>query len=182
MINRLKKSDVDVIQLRDKESAMKVVLKDALLLKKALLNTSKIFIVNDYPQIARLADSDGVHLGQRDARIGAVKKLLGKGKIIGVSCHSLKQAKEAQKKGADYIGIGPVFRTPTKPEYRPVGLKLIRESADAIRIPSFAIGGVNRKNMPRLLAAGGKRIAVCRAILEEKNVELAANNIFKALV
>ncbi|MBU4345803.1 MAG: thiamine phosphate synthase [Candidatus Omnitrophica bacterium] len=158
---KIKDLPVDIIQLRDKISDKETVLKDALRLRRALSNTGIIFIINDYLDIARLIDSDGVHLGQDDLPIGIARRLLGKDKIIGVSCHSLKQAKSAEVQGADYISIGPVFSTPTKPEYKPVGLGLIREISQEIKIPFFAIGGINEKNIGKVLDAGAKRIAVC---------------------
>ncbi|MBU3958625.1 MAG: thiamine phosphate synthase [Candidatus Omnitrophica bacterium] len=158
---KIKDLPVDIIQLRDKISDKETVLKDALRLRRALSNTGIIFIINDYLDIARLIDSDGVHLGQDDLPIGIARRLLGKDKIIGVSCHSLKQAKSAEVQGADYISIGPVFSTPTKPEYKPVGLGLIREISQKIKIPFFAVGGINEKNIGKVLDAGAKRIAVC---------------------
>ena len=181
VINRIKNADFDVVQLRDKESKMQDTLKDAILIKNALANTSKLFIVNDYPQIARILDCDGVHLGQSDPKIKDVRKFLGRNKLIGISCHSLKQAREAEENGADYIGIGPVFKTPTKPKAKPVGLRLVREGAGSVSIPFFAIGNVKRNNIKELLAAGAKRVAVCRAILQADEPALAAKSIREAL-
>jgi len=155
-----------IIQLRDKLSSKKSILREALLLQRLFFNTKTLFIVNDYLEIAKIVDCDGVHLGQDDTPIEIARKVLGRDKIIGISCHNLKQALRAQKYGADYIGIGPVFTTPAKPEYKAIGLNLIKKLNDKIKIPFFLIGGINLNNTNRVLSAGAKRIAVCRAICQ----------------
>jgi thiamine-phosphate pyrophosphorylase len=157
----------DIMQLRDKTSDKLEVLKEALLLKVLLRNTRTLFIVNDYPDIAALCGADGVHLGRSDAQLKEARRLLGRDKIIGISCRCLKQALDAQKGGADYIGIGPVCRTPLK-NARPIGLAELRKLKGLIRIPYFAIGGVEKKNLDHILKAGAQRVAVCRAVLKAK--------------
>jgi thiamine-phosphate pyrophosphorylase len=164
LARKLKDSGLDIIQFRDKISKKKDILKEAILLSKLLANSNTIFIVNDYPDIAKISDSDGIHLGQTDTPIETARRILGKDKIIGISCHNLKQAKEAQTEGADYISIGPVFPTPLKPGVKPLGLKLIKKAKKEIRIPFFAIGGINQDNIGRVLSAGARRIAVCRLV------------------
>lgn len=160
------RDSIQIIQLRDKVSTKKEILQDAFLLKKLLSRPRKLFIINDYLDIARIVDSEGLHLGQGDIPLKIARKFLGKDKIIGISCHNLKQALEAQSAGADYISIGPIFSTPTKPEYKPVGLNLFRRCKWRIKIPLFAIGGINTGNLKQVLSAGVERIAVCRAILQ----------------
>lgn len=151
-----------ITQYRDKNSKREDILKRALSLRKILPKEKTLFIINDYIDIAKISGCDGLHLGQKDLSIETARMILGKDKIIGISCHSLKQAKDAQRRGADYIGIGPVFSTPTKPDYKPIGLKEFKKIRQDIRIPFFAIGGINDKNIREVLNAGANRVAVCR--------------------
>lgn len=181
IVSKANGSGVDIIQLRDKESKKEYILKEAYRLKKLLTNTGILFIVNDYIDIAKLVDSDGIHLGQGDLPITAARQLLGSGKIIGKSCHSLNQAVKAEKEGADYISIGPVYATVTKPEYKAVGLSLIKKVRKAIRIPFFVIGGINKENIRDILPLGIKRIAVCRAVCRAKNIMFTIKKFSKIL-
>ncbi|MFC1804743.1 thiamine phosphate synthase [Candidatus Omnitrophota bacterium] len=158
---KLKRAGVSILQLRDKQSARRDVIFEARRLK-ALLKKRSLFIINDYLDIARITDADGIHLGQDDLPIELARKILGPDKLIGISCHSLKQAKQAEIEGADYISIGPVYRTPTKPQYKAVGIRTLRMVARSIKIPVFAIGGINQKNIDKILSAGARRVAVCR--------------------
>ena len=140
--NKLKYSGVDLIQLRDKISDKLEILKDALLLTKTLKNSKSLFIINDHVDIAAISCADGVHLGQRDGNVKEARSLLGKNKIIGVSCSNLKQALMAQRNGADYIGIGPIYRSPTKHGCEGIGLKELCKFKNLIHIPYFAIGNI----------------------------------------
>ena len=176
-----KDSKVDIIQLRDKRNSRGLLLKAAMKLNKLFKATNKIFIINDHPDIAKIADCDGVHLGQGDWPVKKARKLLGRNKIIGVSCHNLKQAKKAQSEGADYIGIGPVFATKTKPDYLPIGLSGVNALKGKISIPYFAIGDIKENNIDSVVRQGAKRVAVCRAILEAKDYKNAARTIYTAL-
>ncbi len=179
--SRVRSLGVDIIQFRDKESKKEDILRNAFLIHKLLLNTKKLFIVNDYPDVAKLINSDGLHLGQDDTPIEIARRILGKNKIIGISCHNLKQAIQAQKKGADYIGIGPVFATPTKLEHKPIGLDLIETLNKKIRIPFFVIGDVNLNNITGILSAGAERVAVCRAVLQAKSISSAIRGFSQTL-
>lgn len=172
----IKDSGVDIIQFRDKDSPKKYILENTYALRKLLSGTKTIFIVNDYLDIAKIADSDGVHLGASDTSIEIARKILGKDKIIGVSCHNLSQAITAQKKGADYISIGPIFPTATKPEYGPIGLDLIEEVNKKIKVPFFVIGGINQNNIKQVLSCGATRVAVCRAICQAKNISFTTRH------
>ena len=172
---------VALIQLRDKFSAKADILKFALKLSKYLASTKTLFIVNDYADIAVRVLADGVHLGQEDLPLNEARKILGKDKIIGLSCHNLAQASRAQKQGADYIGFGPLYATATKPGYPGIGLKAAAELKAKIKIPYFAIGNINEGNIKEITAAGFKRIAVCRAILNAKDPQQAAKRLYKKL-
>jgi thiamine-phosphate pyrophosphorylase len=105
------------------------------------------------------------------------RKLLGKNKIIGCSTHSLEQALQAQAEGADYIGVGPIFSTPTKPDYKAVGLDLIRQINGKVKIPFVAIGGIDTTNISAVLSAGAKIIAVVRASVGQKDIVGATRNL-----
>ncbi len=177
----LRDSGADIVQLRDKRSDKRAVYEEAERLRPLFAGTKTLFIINDYADIALSLDCDGVHLGQRDMPLEAARGILGRKKIIGISCSTITQALEAQKNGADYIGIGPVFVTSTKPEAEAVGLKLLRECAQKIRIPFFAIGGINNRSLPAVLTAGAGRICMCRAILKAPDVSLATGH-FKQLL
>jgi len=172
---------IDLIQLRDKQSAKAAVLNLAIKLSQQLSRTKTLFIINDYVDLVVASGADGLHLGQDDLPINEARKILGKDYIIGISCHSLAQALKAQAEGADYIGIGPVYRTATKPDYKPIGLKILRQLKGKIKIPYFAIGDIGLKNVQEIIAAGAKRIAVCREILKADNQEEAAKQLSKIL-
>ena len=181
IVSKIKDLGADIIQLRDKESKKESILKEAYKLRKLLTNSQALFIINDYIDVAKIVDSDGIHLGQNDMPLDTARQLLGKEKIIGVSCHNLNQAIQAQKNGADYISIGPIFSTPTKPEYKAVGLDLIRKVKRAIHIPFFVIGGINENNVNDITSQGVKRAAVCRAICRAKDIPSTIKKLSKIL-
>jgi thiamine-phosphate pyrophosphorylase len=156
-------SGVDVIQLRDKIGSGRQVLEFATQAVK-FLKHRVLFIVNDRVDLALASGADGVHVGQEDMPIKVVRKLMGNKAIIGSSCQSLAQAQAAQKQGADYIGFGSVFKTLTKPDRQPMDLQVLKQTVNKIKIPVFAIGGINLENVGQLSRAGIKKIAVTRAI------------------
>jgi len=172
---------IGLVQLRDKTSAKAEVLKFAVKLAKQVAQTKSLFIVNDYVDVAVKSNADGVHLGQDDLALKQARKILGQDKIIGISCHSLAQALKAQKEGADYIGFGPIYATATKPELAGIGLKVAAQLKTKIHIPCFAIGNINQSNVKKITACGFERIAVCRAILEDRSPQCAAKRLFQKL-
>lgn len=172
---------IGLIQIRDKLSAKLDILEFALGLVKQLSGTKTLLIINDHVDIALACGANGVHLGQDDFSLKQARELLGQDKIIGVSCHSLAQAIQAQKQGADYIGIGPIYPTPTKPEYQAIGLGVLRQLKGKIKIPYFAIGDIGPDNLREVIASGARRIAVCRAILKAHNPKQAVGKLFKEL-
>ena len=171
----------DVIQLRDKHAGDRELLAQA----RALLKITKPFriplIVNDRAKVAQMAGADGVHLGQEDGDLKAARKILGPKAIVGRSTHSMAQALKAQKQGFDYIGVGPVFQTPTKPSYTPVGLDLVHFASKRLKIPFVAIGGIDLKNLSEVRAAGAKTVAVVRAVCIAKNPKKACEEIIKLI-
>ena len=156
------KYGVDIVQLRDKNGLAKDILKFSRRMRNLLKNRIP-YIINDRVDLA-MASACGVHLGQDDLPIAFARKLMGPKAIIGASCQSLKQALVAERQGADYIGLGSVFKTLTKPQRHPMDLNLLAEVVRRIKIPVFAIGGINVRNLPLVKAAGVQRLAVCRAI------------------
>ncbi|MFA5089419.1 MAG: thiamine phosphate synthase [Candidatus Omnitrophota bacterium] len=159
-----------IIQLRDKDCSRYQLLEYARDLRKAVDGLPVISIINDYTDIASIAECDGIHLGQEDTSIESARDILGKDKIIGISCHNLKEAEEAQDKGADYIGLGPVFNTTTKPGCPPINQEIIAKVIRKIKVPVFVIGGINRCNIGRLIQMGAQRLALCQAILGGGNI------------
>jgi len=164
----------DIIQLRDKESTADEIVKAGRAIRAAVSRNKALFIINDRPDIALEVDADGVHLGQHDLPVYAARKILGKDKIIGLSTHSLEEAVAAQDSGADYIGVGPVFSTPTKPDYKAVGLELIKKVKIVSRLPFVVIGGIDESNVNEVISAGASRVAVVRAVCGAKNIKEAA--------
>jgi thiamine-phosphate pyrophosphorylase len=134
-----------------------------------------LFIVNDRPDLAIACAADGVHLGQDDGHVAAVRGLVGEDLVIGLSTHSPAQIDAAT--GVDYIAVGPVYATPTKPDYPPVGTKLVEYAAANARVPFFAIGGIDTQNVAQVVAAGGGRVAVVRAIRDAADPAEAARGL-----
>jgi len=170
---------IDIIQLRDKLSSRREVLLAAQSLAKLLRRRGNrvLFIVNDFIEVALMADSDGVHLGQDDLSVATARLILGKDRIIGKSCHSLAQARRAVKEGADYIGIGPVFETATKPGRLPIGIRLTRRVCREIKVPVFPIGGIDHSALRRLRSSGIQRAAVCKAICRSRDPAASARRL-----
>lgn len=127
--------------------------------------------------IAKLVNADGLHIGQDDLPVEAVRGLLGPGKIIGKSCHSLAQAAAAENEKVDYISVGPIFSTPTKPDYQAVGLELLKNVLSRVSLAVIAIGGIDKNNIGLVRGTGAKNIAVVRAICEAGDVEKAITDL-----
>ena len=172
----------DIVQLRSKTLADGALYRLGIQFRKIANRYRKLFFVNDRPDLALAVGADGVHLGQDDLPPEGVQKVLkGKGIFVGRSTHSLAEALAAVREGADYIGVGPVFKTPTKPTYEPVGLDLVREVRRRIKIPFVVIGGINSKNISGVLSAGATRVAVVRAVFGAPDVYQATKRLREAL-
>jgi thiamine-phosphate pyrophosphorylase len=181
MILPVMNAGVRWIQYRDKKRSRREIYEEAVRLRNMIKPSDGIFIVNDHADIALAADADGVHLGQDDLPLKAAKKIMGEGKIIGISTHSLEQAEAAERDGADYIGFGPIFHTKTKDAGSPKGIDMLREIRGNVRLPIVAIGGINPENVHSVLEAGADAIAVASAILSGDIEENASRfmNIIK---
>jgi thiamine-phosphate pyrophosphorylase len=165
MIRPVMNAGVKWIQYRDKERSRREIYEEAVRLRSMIKQSDGIFIVNDHTDIALAVDTDGVHLGQDDLPLKEARKIMGEGKIIGISTHSLEQAEAAERDGADYIGFGPVFHTKTKAAGSPKGIDMLREIRKHVHLPVIAIGGLDLENVQSVLEAGADAIAVASAIL-----------------
>lgn len=170
---------VDIIQLRIKDGSDSEVLAAAARFKRICAQHEALFLLNDSPELAVEADADGVHLGQEDKPVPDARKTVGRERLVGLSTHSEQQILEAD--GADYIGVGPVHETPTKPGRPAVGLELVRCAAHSARVPFFAIGGIDAGNVERVRDAGASRVAVVRALTESPDPKRSARALCRAL-
>lgn len=160
---------VDVLQLRDKRLDDRSLLQRARLLRELTRETPTLLIVNDRPDLAVLCGADGVHVGQEELSVKAVRTLVGPHMLVGVSTHSLAQARQAVLDGADYLGVGPVFPSDTKSFAAYPGVALVGQVAAEIRLPAFAIGGITPQTLPEVIAAGLRRVAVSGAITQARD-------------
>lgn len=170
-----------MIQLREKTLADRPLLERARQVRNWTRQAGVLFIVNDRPDIARLADADGVHLGQDEIPVHEARRLLGPEAIIGVSTHSPEQVRQAVLDGASYIGVGPTFPSGTKqfPEFP--GLALVRQATELTSLPAFVIGGVTLDNVELVVAAGGRRVAVGAAICQAEDPRAVAMRLDQTL-
>ncbi|MHB1013418.1 MAG: thiamine phosphate synthase [Desulfobacteria bacterium] len=173
----------DVLQLRDKEASSGELYREALRLRKLTREAKVPFIVNDRLDIALAADADGVHVGQSDLPASVVRKIMGPGKILGVSVVTVEEALRAEKDGADYLGVGPVFEARgTKPDTRaPLGVDRIARIRGHCRLPIVAIGGINAENARKVREAGADAAAVISAIVSADDIEQAARRLRREL-
>jgi thiamine-phosphate pyrophosphorylase len=161
---------VDLIQLRGKGKSIDELINLAFEIHEITARSDTPLIVNDHAEIAAQVPVEGVHVGQDDDSILIARQKAGRDLIIGKSTHSLAQAHTAQGEGADYIGFGPIFTTPTKPDYKPIGLDDIKQVHLDVGIPIFCIGGINIDNLQRVIDAGAKRVVMVSALLKAHSI------------
>ncbi len=161
---------VDLIQLRGKGKPIDELVNLASEVHEITARSETPLIVNDYAEIAARVPVEGVHVGQDDDSILLARQKAGRDLIVGKSTHSLVQAHMAQGEGADYIGFGPIFATPTKPDYPPIGLGGIRQVHLDVGIPIFCIGGINIDNLQQVIDAGAKRVVMVSALLKAQSI------------
>jgi thiamine-phosphate pyrophosphorylase len=161
---------VDLIQLRGKGKSIDELINLAFEIHEITAPSDTPLIVNDHAEIAAQVPVEGVHVGQDDDSILIARQKAGRDLIIGKSTHSLAQAHTAQGEGADYIGFGPIFTTPTKPDYKPIGLDDIKQVHLDVGIPIFCIGGINIDNLQRVIDAGAKRVVMVSALLKAHSI------------
>ncbi len=168
---------VAMVQYRDKSSSAAEVCRVCDKLRSITSRKGVILIVNDRADIAHAVGADGVHLGQDDMPVASAREILGSKKIIGKSTHSFLQARQALKEDIDYIAVGPIFSTPTKPGAKPVGCELISRVRAMTDKPIIAIGGITAKNLPEVLDAGADGAAVISAILKTANIRSSTRRL-----
>ena len=161
---------VDLIQLRGKNKSIEELVELSKELHELSAKSATPLIVNDYAEVASSTPAEGVHVGQDDDPIEIVRQKVARDILVGKSTHSLEQARAARAEGADYIGFGPIFATPTKPDYAPIGLEDITRVHAEVNLPIFCIGGINIDNLQRVIDAGAKRVVMVSALLKAHNI------------
>ena len=172
---------VDIIQLREKTLSDRRFLELAKWIREWTAEAGVLFIVNDRPDLACLADANGVHVGQGDLTVHEARKIVGGHKLVGVSTHAIEQARQAVLDGADYVGMGPVFTSRTKSFETFAGLEYVAQISNEIALPSFAIGGITTHNIAKVLAAGARRVAVSSEICQSEDPERITSMLKESL-
>jgi thiamine-phosphate pyrophosphorylase len=170
---------VDIVQLRDKKLSDDELLRAAEPFRRACAAFGALFVLNDRPDLVAASGADGVHVGQSDASVAAARAAVGEDRLVGLSIE--REAQLDTTDGADYLGVGAVFSTPTKTESAAGGLELVRAAAARATIPWFAIGGIDLTNVAEVAAAGAPGVAVVRAVRDADDPEATARALRAAL-
>ena len=170
VVEQMIEGGADLIQLRGKKNSIGQLVDLAIDLHQLTTKSSTPLIVNDCAEVASQVPVEGVHVGQQDNSIDLMRRKTGRNILVGKSTHSLEQAHAAQKEGADYIGFGPIFATPTKPDYAPIGLADIRRVHAEVSVPIFCIGGINIDNLQNVIDAGAKRVVMVSGLLRAHSI------------
>lgn len=176
-VEKALKGGATFLQLREKELEYGKFLDEAKEMKALCRKYHVPFVIDDNVDIAMASDADGVHVGQGDMEAGHVRQLIGADKILGVSVQTVEQAVLAEKKGADYLGVGAVFHTDSKADADHVGYETLKKICEAVSIPVVAIGGINRENIMQLSGSGICGVAVISAIFAQPDIEKAASDL-----
>jgi thiamine-phosphate pyrophosphorylase len=172
---------VDIVQLRMKGASDAEIVAAGRLFAGAAREHGALFILNDRPDLVADTGADGVHVGQDDTSVRDARAVVGPDRLVGLSTHSPSQIDAASGAGVDYIGVGPVHPTPTKPGRPAVGLGLVRYAAENAAVPFFAIGDISPANVAAVRDAGAERVAVVRALTESSDPAMAARTLREAL-
>jgi thiamine-phosphate pyrophosphorylase len=181
LVRVLVEAETHVLQLRDKKLDDRTLLARARTLRELARGSKTLFIMNDRVDLAAISDADGVHVGQEELTVKDARSIIGPTKLIGVSTHSIEQARQAVLDGANYIGCGPTFPSSTKSFDAFAGLDFLRSVTAEIKLPAFAIGGITRENLPQVQAAGINRVALSGAVLNATEPGKAARELIAAL-
>ena len=176
------KGGVDLIQLRGKKQSVDELVDLAEELHELTSRSSTPLIVNDHAEIAQRVPVAGVHVGQDDDSIEVARRKAGRPVVVGKSTHRLEQAHAAQREGADYIGFGPIFATPTKPDCEPIGLKDIKQAHLDVNLPIFCIGGIKIDNLRDVVASGARRVAIVSGLLKAPDIAAYAREAKRLLL
>ncbi len=168
---------VSFVQLREKDLDRDKIIKEAEEIKKVCAEFDVPFVIDDDVMLAKELDLDGVHVGQKDMEAGKVREILGKDKIVGVSCQTVEEAVLAEKEGADYIGVGAVFNTSSKDDADDVSHDTLEAITKAVSIPVIAIGGINKENVKELKDRGIAGVAVISAIFGQNDIWMATMDL-----
>ena len=171
------KAGITFLQLREKNLDYDSFLQLAKEIKKIADKYGIPYVINDNVDIAMACGADGVHVGQRDMEAKSVRKIIGPNKILGVSAQTVEQAINAEKNGADYIGVGSVFPTSTKLDAEAVSYETLKDICNAVSIPIVAIGGINKDNVMKLAGSGIDGIAVVSAIFAQSDITAAVKEL-----
>ncbi len=182
MAHELIKGGIDLLQLRAKHSTHEEIITMARALLPITQRANIPLLLNDYPHLVPLVGAQGVHLGQNDMSISQARAMLGGGYLIGLSTHSLEQVHESMKEAPDYIGFGPLFSTPTKPDYSAIGVHNIAAAQALVSCPVFCIGGINLTTVPHVLHAGAKRIVMVSALLKDTSPQAMTATIKQSVM
>jgi thiamine-phosphate pyrophosphorylase len=170
-----------IIQLRDKSGNKRKILATAKLLHKICSNHEVLFIINDFADIARIINADGIHIGQEDLPVMEIRKIVSPGTIIGCSVDTPAQAKKAITDGADYVAVGAIFPTESKQNIETVGINRIKEIRRSVKAPLVAIGGINQSNINKVFSAGADSAAVISALLKHEDIEDSIKKLINAI-
>ena len=165
MLEQMIAGGVDIVQLRAKSMAPDRIAELARELHPVSQAAGVPFIINDHPALALETGVEGIHVGVEDMTVTEARRLAGRSCWIGKSSHSLLQAHDGAGQGADYLGFGPLFATPTKPDYIPIGTDEIRAVYEQVRVPVFCIGGIKQENLAGVIASGAQRVVIVSGIL-----------------
>lgn len=170
---------VTCIQLREKELSEENFIEEAMEIRRLCLSYGIPFIINDNVKVALECGADGIHVGQKDMEVGNVRAIVGDKMMIGVSARTVEQAVAAQNAGADYLGVGAVFSTSTKPDAQGVSYQTLKEICNSVSIPVVAIGGINKNNIMKLSGSGIDGVALVSAIFAADDIEKECRELKK---
>lgn len=175
------KSGVSMVQYRSKNNSTKKMIEEANLLKVLCDKYKAVFLINDRVDVAQAVDADGVHLGQDDMEVSVARRILGPNKIIGITAHNKEEAINAEKNGANNLGVGALFSTSTKSDATAMSLETLREIRKSVSIPLYGIGGITTENLTAEILKNIDGIAVVSAILNCDNIKVTCDQFKKLL-
>lgn len=181
MAQRLIQGGVGILQVRAKGAHPDEIIRWSQPVSKITRAREIPLIINDHPECVEPAGASGCHIGQEDMDVASARRLMPEGSLCGKSTHSLAQVKETIQERPDYIGFGPIFSTPTKPDYGEIGYRDIASMENITTVPAFCIGGIKLENVERLVKAGARRVVIVSGLLLSKDPENYAQKVRKAL-